>query len=92
MISNILSFLGGVGAFAAYISNYFNNNDIRNTQKEIDELKKALEYAIANNEELEKKCEQEKMLIAIEYDQKIDEITAEINAANPRVGGREIIG
>ena len=92
MLGNILSFLGGVGDFASYISEYFKKNDIRDTQHKIDELTTALDNAIGNLSEMKKKCEQEKLLLISEYEQRIDAVTAEIEAFTPRVGGREIDG
>ena len=92
MLDGVFSFLGGVGDFASYITGYFKENGIKDTQKQIDELTKALEYALANNEELIKKCEQEKLLIRTEYDQRIDAISMELDAINPKIGGREISG
>ena len=92
MIDGIFSFIGGVGNFASYISGYFKEKGIKDTQKEIDELTKALEYALANNEELTTKCKNSKLNIIAEYDQRIDEITAEITAMSATIGGRDIEG
>ncbi len=92
MFESVLSFLGGVGNFASYVTDYFKEKGIKDTQKRIDELQNSLENCIHSRDELVKKCEQDKMLIKTKYDQKIDELIGEIDVVNPKVGGRVIEG
>jgi hypothetical protein len=92
MLGSVASFLGGVGDFASYIAGYFKERGIRDTQKQIDELTVSLENCIQSKEALLKNCEQDKELIKIKYAEEIDELIADIDAANPKIGGRVIEG
>jgi hypothetical protein len=92
MLGSIVSFLGGVGDFVSYVAGYFKERGIRGTQKQIDELTVSLENCIQSKEVLLRKCEQDKELIKIKYAEKIDKLTADIDAATPKIGGRVIEG
>ena len=92
MVNNLMSFLGGVGDFASYISSYFKEKGIRDIQKQIDDLTRSLENCTHSKEVAIKKCEQDKELIKLKYSQEIDELVSDINAAKPKIGGRVIEG
>jgi len=93
MFGQIMSFMGGLGNLTSYLTEYFKNKGIRDTQKEIDTLRhtvKALKDSIValriqNQAEIDR--------LKIEHETEIEVLTSGYEAAaNPVKGARVIEG
>ena len=92
MLSSIMSFLGGIGDFSSYITEYFKNSSIKKTQKNIDTLEEEIRVLKSKLSAAKVECEREKERLRAEMEQSVDALTVEIDAMHPKIGGRTIEG
>ncbi|MEA3453977.1 MAG: hypothetical protein U9R12_03485 [Candidatus Caldatribacteriota bacterium] len=79
-MSGIISIVGGVFHFISYVTDYFKNGEIRNTQKKIDQLSYDLRDAKETIRALESKEISDEAAYKIECETKISTLEARIQS------------
>lgn len=80
MLSSILDFLGGVGNFASYISDFFKENGIRDRQEEYDSLLAKYNNLLDTIKSKEDECESRIEALKIEYEAEIQSMIDNIDS------------
>jgi len=91
-MSGIFNFLGGLGKFMSYISEYFRNSDIRNRQERYDSLLAKYNNLVDSVKSKDIDCESKIKAIKIEYDAKIQSMIDDIDEVSPDTTPRRIEG
>ena len=93
MLESILGIVAGFFDFTSYVTDYFRDQRIRDTQRHIDNLNSELS-ALRSTVKQERNANADKIAaLHMHYAEEIEQIVEDAEATvNPKVGGREISG